>query len=263
MRKSDMTKLTFIILLAALSGGVAEASQASSKTYQETRKLLSAMKDYDLYPERLAAVFRVGDARVGDLVQALDDPDKEVSLNAQRVIRYLGNEVGLKGLAEYYKKPRKEYVSSGPIPVPLIEYDFDFIKSHPSDVGAEHIYALALEDSARATELLASIARSNVNASAGSLIAQVLTSIKSGNPNKLLTGNTDLAALVLEHAFFVGELDKKYASARLVELNGAKDKSVLEVYINRGVLAEEWWHVVISKHENGWRFFSITQVGDS
>lgn len=83
------------------------ASQSSSKTYQDTHKLLSRMNDYDLYPERPAALFRIGDARIGDLVQALDDPNKEISLNAQRVIRYLGNEVGLRGLAEYYRNREK------------------------------------------------------------------------------------------------------------------------------------------------------------
>jgi hypothetical protein len=258
-----MTKLALTILLVALSGGVVEASQASSKTYQDTRKLLSEMKDYDLHPERLAALFRIGDARISDLVQALDDPDKEVSLNAQRVIRYLGSEVGLKGLAEYYKKPRKEYWISGPIPIPLIEFDYNFIKSNQSDLREEHIYALILDDSARAKELLTSIAQTKGNASSDSLMTQILSGVKSDNPNRLLAGSTDLAKLVLENAFFVGELDKKYASARLVELNGAKDKALVEVYINRGVLAEEWWHVVISKHENGWKFFTITQVAIS
>ena len=258
-----MTKLAFTILLVALSGGVGEASQGSSKTYQDTRYLLLEMKDYDLHPERLAAAFSVGDARIGDLVQALDDSDKEVSLNAQRVIRYLGNEGGLKGLDEWYKKPRKEYWISGPIPAPLIEFDYNFIKSHPSDVGEEQIYALFLDDSARAKELLASITGLNVNASADSLVTQVLSSIKSRKPDKLLKGNMDLAKLVLEHAFFVAELDKKYTSARLVGLNGAGDKALVEVYINRGVLAEEWWHVVIGKHEAGWQFLSITQVAVS
>ena len=227
------------------------------------RKLLSEMKDYDLHPERLAALFRIGDARIGDLVNALDDPDKEVSLNAQIVIRYLGNEAGLKGLAEYYKKPRKEYWISGPIPIPLIDFDYDFIKSHPSNMGEEYIYALALDDSPKAKELLASIARTNGNASTDSLMALALLRVNSGDPTKLLVGNTDLAKLVLDNAFFVGEQDKKYLSAHLVELNDTKNKALVEVYINRGVLAEEWWHVVINKRENGWRFFSITQVAVS
>ena len=251
-------KLALTMLLLALSGGVANAYQSSS--YQDTRKLLSEMKDYTIHPQSLAPLFRIGDARISDLVQALDDPDKEVSLNAQRVIRYLGNKAGLKGLTEYYMKPRKEYWSAGPIPIPLLDFDYDLMKANPSGLREDQIYALVLDDSSRAKELLASIAR---NGTADSLIAQVLAGVKSRNPNKLLAGKTDLAKLVLKNAFFVNKPDKKYASARLIELNGAKDKAVVEVYIGRGPLAEEWWHAVISKHGDGWKFYSITQVAVS
>jgi hypothetical protein len=261
--KTDRTKLALIVLLVALSGTVVEAAQVSSKTYRETRKLLSEMKNGVLHAEVLPVLFRVGDERIGDLIQSLDDPETEVSLSAQIVIRYLGNEAGLKGLAEYYKKPRESYFAAGPTPITLSEFDYTFIKSNPSHLREEHIYALALDGSARAKELLASIARTHGNASAERLTAHALSGVKSVNPNRLLTGHTDLAELVLANAFFVHELDKKYASAHLIELNAARDKAAVEVYINRGVLAEEWWHVVISKHENGWKFFSISQAGIS
>jgi hypothetical protein len=221
------------------------------------------MNDYDLHPERLAALFRIGDERIGDLVKALDDPDKEVSLNAQRVIRYLGNEVGLKGLDEYYKRPRKEYWSSGPTPTPLIDWDYSIIKENPSSLREDYLYALALDDSARAKELLASIMQANHTLSADTPMGRFLRSVRSNEPKKVLTGGTDLAKLVLENSFFVAELDKKYASARLIGFNAEKDKAVVEVYINRGVLAEEWWHVVIRKEGSGWRFVSVTQVAVS
>lgn len=81
MRTTDMTKVALIVLLTALSGGLVEASQSSSETYQDTRRLLSEMKGYDLHPERLATLFNTGDTRIGDLVRALDDPDNEVSLS--------------------------------------------------------------------------------------------------------------------------------------------------------------------------------------
>jgi hypothetical protein len=258
-----MMKLAVTILIVALSGGLTVASQSPSKTYQDTHKLLSRMDDYDLYPERLAALFRIGDARIGDLAQALDDPDKEISLNAQRVIRYLGNEAGLQGLAGYYRKPRKEYWSSGPIPIPLIDWDYNFIKSNLSSLKEGHIYALALDDSAGAKELLASILAANANPQMETFMGRALISVKSSNPNKLLTGSNDLAKLVLKNAFFVGEFDKKYASARLIGFNGAKDKAIIEIYINRGPLSMEKYHVVIRKHENGWKFFSITRVSIS
>ncbi len=256
-----MKRLALLVLPAALTCVGARAAQDSADTYRDARELLSRMKGYDLRPETLAAVFRVGDARIEDLVRALDDPDREVSLNAQRAIRYLGNEAGLKGLDEYYRRQPKERVFTGPVPVPLLEADYDVVKSDPSNARESHIYALAIEGSARAGELPASIAR--LNAPQGSMTAHALASLKADDPNKLLKGSSDVAALVLKHAFFVGEYDKKYTSARLVGFNGAKDKALVEVYIGRGPLAEEWWHVVVSRRDGGWRFCSVTQVGVS
>jgi len=218
------------------------------------------MKDYDLDHKRLAALFRIGDERIGDLVKALDDPDKDVSLNAQIVIRYLANDVGLRGLDEYYRRPMKEYWISGPIPAPLIDWDYGVIKANPSSSVEKYLYALALDDSARAKQLLASITRADDTLSADTPVGRFLRSVRSSDPKKVLTGGTDLAKLVLENAFFVAELDQKYASASLVGFNAGKDKAIVEVYINRGVLAEEWWHVVVRKQGGGWRFVSVTQV---
>ena len=256
-----MMRLALTILIIALSGSLATASQSPSKTYQDTRKL---------YPERLAALFRVGDARINDLIQALDDPNKEISLHAQIVIRYLGNETGLKGLAEYYKKPREEYSWAGPIPIPIIEADYQILNDYINKpvenlylLKDAYIYALALDNSARAKELLASIFAANGDLSANTFISRALISVKSNDPNKLLKGGKDLAKVVLENAFFVGKFDKEYASSGLVGFNGAKDKAVVEVYINRGPLSTEKYHVVISKHENGWKFYSITQTSIS
>ncbi len=220
-----------------LSVGVAGSSRTPSNTYQDTRKLLSQMKGYDLHPERLAELFRIGDARVGDLVKALDDPDKEISVNAQTLIRYLGNDAGLKGLNKYYESRRKAYLTSGPIPIPLIDEDYKTAKSNLPALGEEYIYALLLDDSARARELLASLVRSNNPPSSDTLIGRALMSAESVDPKRALTGDPDVAKLVMGNAFFVSEVDKQYASARLVGYNGAKDKAVVEVFINRGVIS--------------------------
>jgi len=258
-----MMKLVLATLIVAISGVLTEASQTSSGTYQDTRGLLSKMKDYNLHPERLAALLRIGDVRIRDLVHALDDPDEEINLNAQRVIRYLGNEVGLKGLADYYRKPREEHRGVGPIPIPLIDWDYELIKSNLSSLVVDQIYALALDNSARARELLRSLMSANPTPSPDTFTGHALISIKSSNPNRALAGSKDLAKLVLKNAFFVDKDDKKYAAARLIGFNGLKDKVVIEVYINRGPLSTEKYHVVVSKYESGWKFFSITQVSVS
>lgn len=114
-----------------------------------------------------------------------------------------------------------------------------------------YIYALAFDDSARAKELLTSILAANAVPRIETFMERTLISVKSSNPNKLLMGSKDLAKLVLKNAFFVGAFDKKYASAHLIGFNSAKAKAIVEVYINRGPLSTEKYHVVISKHENG------------
>ncbi len=94
-------------------------------------------------------------------------------------------------------------------------------------------------------------------------VGYAIKRIKTARPRDLITGEKDLAKLVLDNAFFVAPEDHKYASARLLGLNGNKNKALVEVYINRGRLAEEWYHVVIRKCGQGWKFFSITQVAVS
>lgn len=80
---------------------------------------------------------------------------------------------------------------------------------------------------------------------------------------KVFSGEADLSKLVLNNAFFVRQHDRKYASARLVAINGAKTKALIQIYINRGVLAEEWWHAVVDKAGTGWRFNSVYQAAVS
>ncbi|MCA1607614.1 MAG: hypothetical protein LC775_19590, partial [Acidobacteria bacterium] len=73
----------------------------------------------------------------------------------------------------------------------------------------------------------------------------------------------ELGKEVLNNAFFVAQEDRKYTSARVLALNSAKKKALVEVYINRGTLAEEWYHVVLRRCDQGWKFVSITPVAVS
>lgn len=237
----------------------------SKKTFQDTRRLLSEMNDVKNDSDKLAKLFQVGDERIEDLLKALDDPDPDISLRAQIAIRYLGSDTGVKRLFEWYDK-QKQFRVSGPVPLPLREWDYKSIyaNNYIEWFRAEpYIYALALDESSQSATVLKELIKHAGNLEEASVANRAIKSVQTGQPTKVLTGEKGLAKLVLNNAFFVSPDDRKYTSARLLAMNGAKDKGLLEVYINRGVLSEEWYHVVVQKCEQGWRFFSITQVAVS
>jgi hypothetical protein len=227
------------------------------------------MDDRLINRDKLAALFQVGDKRIKDLIQLLDDPDQEISLRAQIVIRYLGTEIGMKGLLEWYGK-RKQFSVAGPIPLPLREWDYDVIyanyvgKPVRGWYGAEpYIYALALDYSPRARAVLDEVVKSAKGGDESLVAVQAIKRIQASQPKQTLKGQKDLAKLVLRNAFFVSPEDRKHTSARLLNLSDSGDKALVEVYINRGALAEEWYHVVIQRCEQDWKFLSISQVGVS
>jgi len=241
----------------------------SQNTYTNTQKLLAEMKDVKNNSDRLAKLFRVGDERIADLVKALDDPDPDISLRAQILIRYLGNNTGVMRLLEWFKKQERFQVA-GPIPIPLQERDYKVIYAQYLNVPPEkwvrsepYIYALALDSSPEAKGALAEMVKIASMLDETAVANRAARRVQASLLTKILTGDKDLAKLVLNNAFFVSPDDRKYTSARLLALNGAKDKGLVEVYINRGVLSEEWYHVVVQKCEKGWRFFSVTPVAVS
>ncbi len=250
---------TFVVglLLAANAFPFRDAS-----TYADTRKLLTALSDIKDDREVLAALFKKGDARIDDLIKALDDPDQNISLRAQIVIRYLGNQAGMKALDGWYNK-QSEIVRSGPIPIPLSERDYKWISDQSINDTDNYIYALALDGSPKARAVLNELMKRKGTTYDGTFVSLALRQVKASHPERPLMARNDLAKLVLRNAFFVGRRSRPYASAKLLGLNGAKDKALVEVYVNPGPLAEEWYHIVLSKHGEGWRFFSITQVAQS
>lgn len=241
----------------------------SQMTYQSTLRLLNEMRDVLINRDKLAKLFRVGDERISDLVKALDDPNPDISFRAQIVIRYLGNENGMKGLFEWYSKQGKFRVA-GPVPIPLRERDYKVICTQYIDEPPEnwvrsesYIYALALDSSPKAKEVLKKLIRIAGNLAEATVANRAIRQVQANQPAKILIGEQDLAELVLSNAFFVSSNDRKYASARLLTLNGARDKALIEVHINRGALSEEWYHVVIKKCGQNWCFLSITLIAIS
>jgi hypothetical protein len=239
------------------------------KAYENTRKLLSEMKGQIINSDKLVNLFQVGDKRIVELVKLLDDTDAEISLRSQIVLRYLGNEEGTKELFEWYNK-QKQFPVKGPIPLPLREWDFKVIcaqyinEPRKSWVRTEpYIYALALDDAAKSATVLKELIKSAGDLDDQSVVSHAIRSVQSNRFVKSFSAGKNISKIVLSNAFFVSSEDKKYASARLLGQNYAKDKVLVEVLINRGYLSEEYYHVVIKKEGDNWRFFSITQVAVS
>lgn len=259
-----------VLLLSLLLSGIAASQKENPSTnFEKTRKLLLDLDDIKSDRETLAMLFHTGDERIEHLIKALDDPDERIRLRAQVIIRYLGNETGMRALVESYEK-RKETVISGPVPLPLNNWDYTYIETNyvhtPASwdmLSERYIYALALDDSQTAKTKLKEVIKAAENLAAASTIKRAIKLIQENPPDKLLTVQKDIGKTVLQNAFFVESTDRKYTSARLLAFNGVKDKALVELYINRGVLAEEWYHVVISNRGQGWKFFSITQVAVS
>lgn len=247
----------------------ANSSRGAATKRGDMHKLLIAFQNVKDDREALAALFKTGDERITELVEALHDPDQNVRLRAQIVIRYLGNETGMKALEAWYSK-QAEVVTSGPIPLPLKERDYQFIndqylnKPTAAWAGADqYIYALALDGSPKAKALLHELKKSAGTIDDSTVGGRAIRLTTVRDAEKVLIGQRNLAKLVSENAFFITANDRPFTSAKLLGLNGAKDKALIEMYINRGRLAEEWYHVVLRKHGQGWKFFSITQVAVS
>jgi hypothetical protein len=264
-------KLGLFFLLFAVSGGQVVFSAPESRMYQNTRKLLSAMDNVRSDSDKLAALFKVGDERIRDLIHALDDPDSDIRVRAQIIIRYLGNAEGMKALTEWYSKQQNEHPIAGPVPLPLSDWDYKFINMNLigkapqtwGDRGVQYIYALEVDDCQQSKTVLDAMINSASGVDENTFVGYAIKRVRMGQPTKVLPAEKDLAKLVLDNAFFLSTQDHKQASARLRGFSGKKDKALVEVYINRGRLAEEWYHVVIRKCEQGWKFFSITQVAVS
>jgi hypothetical protein len=203
-------------------------------------------------------LFRVGDSRIDEVVAALSDRDKNVQINAQRLIRYLGNPRGMAALKELYRSGGS-YAISGSFPIPLDDWDYEEIQKDMLCAGCRlggalfpnYLYALALDGSARAHDCLAGLQAK------GSWIPTIPTDeirvIEGAHPDREL----------LAHSFFLTADDKRYATVRLLSYTESGDKGLFEIYVNRGILAEMWFHVVLVRHAGGWTFLSISMVGQS
>ena len=260
--------ITLLMSLLLITTAFA-ARQGPTMEAANIRKLLIMLESMKGDRETLATLFKIGDEQISELINALQDPDPKVRLRAQIVIRYLGNEMGMKALEDWFSK-QAEIVTSGPIPLPLNERDYAVIRDHYLNrpvatwmVGDQYIYGLALDGSPRAKAVLRELKKSAGATDDSTVAGRALRLTTARDAEKVLAGQRDLAKSVMENAFFIAPDDRRFTSAKLLGLNGSKQKALVEIYINRGPLSEEWYHVVLSKHRQGWKFYSITQVAVS
>jgi hypothetical protein len=215
----------------------------------------------------LAALFEIGDGQTKELVRLLYDPNRDISLRAQILLRYLGNDTGIRRLNRWLGRQTR-VVEAGPIPIPLRGRDYevitsDYIEADPRKWrGAEtYIVALAIDGSPRARMILSQLAKLGRDLPDSTKTGAILRLARDSRLPSLRIQFTQGESL--RNAFFVASEDRRYASAKFIGFSQKRDKAILEICINRGALAEEWYHVVVKTSERNWRYLSITQVGAS
>jgi hypothetical protein len=248
-----------LVLLGSLSSATVYGNQGSP---DDIRQLLLAMRGGHRSVQQLAKLFHVGDEKIDDLIKALDDPDKDVKSNAQIVIRYLGNDKGMKAWIETYEK-RKSSIMTLPIPLPLRDWDYNFIRArylvenpYTETIMNSYLFALALDGSSRAIMLFHQVIE---NAKKHGVELDESRYLQLARVSKI-PAKEDLALGVLKNASFLNTQERRYATAKLIGYNGANDKALIEIYVNGGPLAEEWYHIIVNKCEDGWKFFSVSLI---
>lgn len=219
----------------------------------------------------LARLFNLGDDCIGDLISLLNGSDFDISVAAQQGLRYLGNEKGLSALAAWNKKNKKTYPVWGPVPVPIMDFDYELIELNllndgQRDLGlvvSSHIFALAIDNSPKSKNLFKEVVQ-KYESKTDSVNKRIVARLHQNYPLRPFAGTSATVANdVLQNAFFLSEEDRKFTTARLLSFNGKKDKALVELHMSRGLMAEEWYHVVVSRTGTVWQFYSITFIKQS
>jgi hypothetical protein len=124
-----LSLLLFFPLLGAQLGW----AQSQSDKYPQTRKWLLKM-DRRSPNKEIRKLFEEADARMPDLIRALDDTEKDVSINSQVIIKYLAEPEGLAALDDWYQK-RKEQGKEYWIPKMNLLSEAKYLEGNDSDVA--------------------------------------------------------------------------------------------------------------------------------
>lgn len=241
------------------------SNNESQNTYEETRKLLN---EPIISNENFIKLFQIADDRIEDLIAALNDKDKNVRYNAQKIIRYMGNPKATESMYQWLSKnalKEKEEFPTNPIPIPINNWEYRFEEKsymYPSRSNLKGSYALFLDNSDKAQATLNKfIAQENANPyDLGE--GEKLERLRELQIGQTFQENGDLAKAVLQTPFFQVRTDEpnkktnlEKLKSELITYNAAKTKALIGVQNEDGTL-----EVVAKKVEDGWKFYSILRV---
>ncbi|MGA3135379.1 MAG: hypothetical protein ABSC88_05220 [Terracidiphilus sp.] len=248
-----MRHIKFIIIIPLFLLQIAHASGIDPSL----RKLLSA----DDFDSPMIKIFSQGDSIISKLVVALDDPDTNVAMHAQFMLLLLGDEHGIQSLHQWYDRPRPILrIVNGPVPVPLSEWDFkqiEAILAHPSsewkNEAENYFYALAIDRSTRAQELLKKMIEAIPVGDTSNAFAQMVTELKHcigcatscsfGTPQKMVQKN----------AFF---FDSEEVKSMKIEVLGYANGNNLALLRLSQIMGNTFL-VVLKRQGTCWQFQSV------
>lgn len=212
----------------------------------------------------LKSLFYIGDERIAEIIRALDNRDENISLQAQRLIRYLGNAQGMNALFDWYRKKEKISIL-GPVPVPLSDWDYQYItvnyveKPIYSWRGAtSYIIALAIDNSPKAQAILAKLERGLNGEDQGYEGERVLRNMSESKKILDISGQGNLEEKIKKSLFFLQYKYTKYIEVKEIGATKKRDKMLFEV--KEMGRFQSRYHIVIQRTKRDWRFFSVTLI---
>lgn len=273
IKKKVSLKKIFLICVCIFFYTFTIQGQTNKCECQQIKPLLTTLsKRVGGENKAISKLFQIGDKCINDIIFNLNGKDFQMSVAAQEIIRYLGNEKGLIALETWNKNNSKSYPVWGPVPTPIMDFDYEMIEANLLGdsqrylglLTSKYFYALAIDKNSPKSKLLFQRILRNLEADNEETITRrIADHFKNNYPLKSFLSTKNIENSVLDNAFFLSEEDKKFTNAKLLSFNENKDKALIELHLSRGLLAEEWHHVVIKKIENNWEFFSITFIKQS
>jgi hypothetical protein len=213
----------------------------------------------------MAKIFHEGTLRLPNLIVALDDPDGRVSDNAQVMLRLLGDTRGIHALHEWYVKPRPVLrIVSGPVPAPLQEWDYkyinDFVLSRSYrdwDTDAvNYLYALTIDDSPRAKEMLKSMLNKiPKDADPSTLSFQTVNRLpKDSTQLTICDPSGHIENVILKQAFFLSIEERQRTSIELLSHSEGNNKVLLTASQTYG----HTFLIVLEREGSCWKYQSIS-----
>jgi hypothetical protein len=258
--------MKFTVLLLCFLFISCSSSNQSQNTYEDTKKLLSSETGSH---ENFIKLFRIGDERVDDLITALNDQDRTVRINAQIIIRSLGNPKATKEMYQWLSEnalKEKDWFPTNPIPIPIDEWEYRFEEKsymYSSRSNLKDGYALFLDNSDKAKAALEKFIEQENNNPYGLGEAKKLERFRKLQIGQTFQENGDLANAVLQTPFFQFKTDSdtnvkespEKLKSRLITYNSTRTKALLEAQNSDGT-----YSVIVEKVEKGWKIYSVIRA---